>query len=796
MLRSPARLAALLALVLGTGLLLALYNPVGNNPDELSHLQRAQYRQAFGSMPDPYSVLKVQQDKHPPYVYVLGSVVLSLTDHWWSDPDAAWRLPGPWERRWHPGRPLASSRDGDLDLRLLLQLREDGVVDEAGRPLKPLDPGFTRLRNQVQALQAGAPAAADASPEARRLYAALAGQEPRFLIREGQVLVLRLVMVLHWGLLAFGLLALCDLVWPDRPRFAFALAWAGAAIPQAALTGASFSPDGPLTAFCALAFVHLACWSLGLRGDLRQALLAGVWLGLALLCKAAAFCLLPAVLVGLVLRSRVQVEGGSRLRQALRGSWPLAVLPLAIAGFWYLGNLLSHHDLFGWRANYETFTHAARRSPTTAAFCEVFVEDLWRTFFGFWHREILLPRPLFYLWAALGGVAATGLLLLLSPRVRLSETEAPQRRVALLAGVVAATMLFLTWRGVLAFDSVQGRYLYPALAPMTLLFGLGLRVGARLHRDGRAWYAAGTAAWLVLVWGFGYAILDHECVDRGRAAGHGGVLCYVDCGGPGAAATRVQGYRAPDPGELGRDTPWRSLDGHPVAVIHRLPIPADHRGRRLQLRVTYCNPDPSAPYVAEEQGRFVYVAQRLFANDAQVHDHIEVTSTPEEYVFPLPEAVTSAEALELRFVRLQGIAACVSEIWLEEPWPDSGGEAMRVRGPWRRFEAEAWPAPGRRWFGDPEASGCYLLRGKGLLARFPALPAPEGGRELRMRYAVLPEDWRPNVPTEVALTLDGGPTDPVGGRGVAWHWEVGEDIPVDTGEVPLCLDYVLELRRF
>ncbi|PIE24583.1 MAG: hypothetical protein CSA62_01780 [Planctomycetota bacterium] len=92
----PQRLGLLGVLAL-LELLAIFYQPQLSYPDELSHVQHAAYLAMHSAMPEPYAhaqawerdgkspvpasaEYKVQQDKHPPYVYVAGALLLKASD--------------------------------------------------------------------------------------------------------------------------------------------------------------------------------------------------------------------------------------------------------------------------------------------------------------------------------------------------------------------------------------------------------------------------------------------------------------------------------------------------------------------------------------------------------------------------------------------------------------------------------------------------------------------------------------------------------------------------------------------
>lgn len=734
----------------------AFLAPPYSYPDELSHMQAVVHYRDFGALPDPYDATeKVQQDKHPPYLYGLAALALAATDDATRDatrdatggtaetaPSSQLRVPGPWERSW------------DLNKNRRASTRAES------RP-----------------------------------------------VRDGQLLVLRGISILHWLLAGFAMLSLADYVFPRTRRFAFAIALFFTSIPQAAWAGASLTPDTPLVAFCALAFLGLVKASNGIGRARGLGIWTGVALTMALLSKSAAICLGPVAVFALLLRARSRGRA-----ETLRFTLAIALPVVVLAAWWYVRNLWLYGDAFQMHAQVETYTHSMRREPLSWVSFEAMLWDTFRTFFGFHTRLTLLPRPIFFVLAGFAGVAVCGLVLLLRRSIR-SDVQRGQVRAVLLSIVAVVVMTSLAIVGNMTIPSAQGRYLHPVLPAFLVLAGCGFRVATRARGDGR-WVYGAVLLWSIGgLWLFGECVVAREAVLRSRAAGAGGVLFYEDCGSPGLHPHEVQGFDAPDQGMLGRVLPQRSVSGHPQAVVYRFetaPLIAARDAARangsvsaaLQIRVLYFAPDPRTPYVAEELGRFVYATQRLLANDRVVHEAIEVTAQPKEFFWPIDDAALTEKSLELRFERVAGVAASVAELWIESSWLEltrgRDGVELRNRGP-RRVHAEllveseqgiasrrAWLEPGAsisdpalsdligerneasiqllalehapwslreaeahidrqhaRWFGALDASGGYFVRGdSGVLARLPFAPRPPGASILlRERTTESRETW-------------------------------------------------------
>jgi 4-amino-4-deoxy-L-arabinose transferase-like glycosyltransferase len=702
-----------------TELFFVVYNPPFSSPDELSHLQYARFLRENGRFPDPYhEKIKVQQDKHPPYTYLLGA--LAIGEERVSQGEKPIRLPGPFQI--------------SLDL--------EKVSEGSG-------------------------------------------------ISNFRLFFLRGLMALHWLIGSFFLWRLARLLWPQLPNFSFGMALGFSTIPQVVRIGASFSPDSPLMAFSAISLFYLC--SLLERWNTRRAWLAGLFIGLALLSKSAAICLvpLPFLLFASSLRGKPNHFG-------FRGLLITLGVPAILSGWWYVRNYYLFGDPFQMLAQVETYTHSVRRSPITPVFYEVFFEDLWRTFFGFDGRDSLLPHPVYYVLAGLFGIGFSGVFLLFRRSIR-EEVSQLQLRALSLGASGFLLLLCLTFLGNLSIHSPQGRYLFPMLGGLMVICGIGWRVSFRMKsRDFILYPALGFVVALLGMIFFHYAFLPRFYPKKARIFSRGGdVYFYEDCGTPKLHPHRIQGFDIPDGSQEGRVISWRTLDGHPSRVIYRFPVSGTQQ-ESLQIRVTYFNPDPGTPYVAERKGHFVYPSQRLRVNGKLLHDSIEITSTPKTFVFPVPRGWVSEGRLELSFEKTQGLAATVAEIWIEKRWVSlemangslslvnesskaldcflslrgdkadrlsrvvlapgvnsfealglSVSSPKRVVGvclaqmsPWAHYQAESFPFAKSRWFGALRAEGGYFIRGRRGLCRLPDGAESKGGRLLLFRVRRGGRDWK------------------------------------------------------
>ncbi len=325
-----------------------------------------------------------------------------------------------------------------------------------------------------------------------------------------------IVLIAWLALLALG---------TDRPWLALAAAGFAAFLPTRLHVHASVSNDALTEATATLVLCLLL---LGLRQgfDRRRALWLGLALGAALLAKASNLLLLPVAVLAIVLSSSRQTDGaqptkrpGRAPSEAARGTFDTRAFLMAagiafgtaalIAGWWFVRNQM----LYGEPLLERTFREKFRNAPATATMVIEFgyrdfhsyllgqvLPTTFQTFWGgFRHLGgqadflgVLLPgtmtqpeliRPLIGLpargsypppswlypilalcsWLAFAGAVRWYL------RAR-ESFGAEQRNVALLLGVFTLLVGAAFLRFNTEYFQAQGRYLYPALGPLSIAF--------------------------------------------------------------------------------------------------------------------------------------------------------------------------------------------------------------------------------------------------------------------------------------------------------------------------------------
>lgn len=300
----------------------------------------------------------------------------------------------------------------------------------------------------------------------------------------GQMYALRALSVLLSVVAAAVAYRLCAMLLPDDPAAWWAAGLFVALLPMQAFVAGSVNNDPPaqlLASFALLALARLveAGWSW------RRGVSFALATGLALACKDTALFLLPLGLTALPLmptrRPGALVGGG--LRRLAVGALAVAVLVGVVLVSW--------------------------RGITAWAWTGRFGQHLLLTFASFWANFGWMNVPLDVGWyvvlASLTLVASAGWLAA-GARLRAGASERA-RLWALYTLAVVWIVLQAVAVTVARQEPAQGRYLFPALAPIAVCWVAGMLrwVPKRFHRAA----ALGLVAWWVafdLIALLGYAL--------------------------------------------------------------------------------------------------------------------------------------------------------------------------------------------------------------------------------------------------------------------------------------------------
>jgi 4-amino-4-deoxy-L-arabinose transferase-like glycosyltransferase len=265
-----------------------------------------------------------------------------------------------------------------------------------------------------------------------------------------------------------------------RAMLALAAAAFAALLPMNIALSGAISNDPLLICLCTWSLALLAR---GMQKGFRPSLCVaiGVVTGLALLTKTTALALIPAILLGFVIR-----RGGRR--SALRLAAALGIA-LAMAIPWWIRNQQLYGDPFAIRAFNEAFVGSAQKVtlvsqviPATGAGNPEWA--YWTEWVGWWSvRSFLGVFGYMDIWLTQSGLQRTGfdenrlywvfvalMLIGLAGWVRFVRNldDAADRAVTVVNIIFAAAVFLLFIRFNQQYFQAQGRYLLPALGPVAM----------------------------------------------------------------------------------------------------------------------------------------------------------------------------------------------------------------------------------------------------------------------------------------------------------------------------------------
>ncbi len=209
----------------------------------------------------------------------------------------------------------------------------------------------------------------------------------------------------------------------------------------------------------------------------------GVVLGAALLTKATGLLLLPLLLFALLLLWRA----GEAPKDLLRGTAWMLVVVLALTGWWFVRNAQLYGEILPLHAFEESFAGTVQAKDMAqalggwGAYLLFMAGGIFKSFWAVFGtpRDVAVGRPRFlpdqvyWLYGAVSLTAFAGLIVLHFRR-KTAFTETQTAIIWVLfatVGLVAASFFAF----ILKYFQMQGRYLYPAMLPLSLLMALGWR---------------------------------------------------------------------------------------------------------------------------------------------------------------------------------------------------------------------------------------------------------------------------------------------------------------------------------
>jgi 4-amino-4-deoxy-L-arabinose transferase-like glycosyltransferase len=281
--------------------------------------------------------------------------------------------------------------------------------------------------------------------------------------------LVRLLGVVLGALTVAGTYATARMVWPRRWALALLAAGVVAFDPQFAFISGVVNNDNAIAAASTLVLAGLARWW-RTGGSRPLAVGLGLGIGAAFLSKTEGILLAgPVVLV----LAADWVRRRGKTSQADLGL--IAVLPVLLAGWWFVRNQSLYGDPIGWSAMLRANGGMLRAAPVDPLAAALVLWQARGTFWGAfgWTNVLFGDRVYFGLDAALA-LAGLGLIVSLR-RLRLGQSwdhlVLPVTILSVWPALVAASLV----RWVQVNEAAdQWRLLFPAIAPLAILIALGI----------------------------------------------------------------------------------------------------------------------------------------------------------------------------------------------------------------------------------------------------------------------------------------------------------------------------------
>jgi hypothetical protein len=306
-----------------------------------------------------------------------------------------------------------------------------------------------------------------------------------------QVIALRFLSLLMGGGIVYLAYLIAREVFPTNEVLALGAAAFVASVPMHLAMLAAVNNDG-------LAELMLAgiLWMLvryvkeegeeGAEGRIPWRLVGlGVLVGLGILAKTATLVSIPLTLTAVVLAIRHRLSAIRYRLSAISYQLFAIFLPALLLTLpWFVRNASVYGglDILGWTRHDAIVVGQPRTTDVLAQYGvgKLAKDFLLTTFRSFWAQfgwmGVLVDERIYLLLALLCAIIGAGLLIYLVRVVRQRDTLSAYQKTALglLALSAFLTLLSYLWYNY-KFVQHQGRYLFPALAPLGLFFALGLR---------------------------------------------------------------------------------------------------------------------------------------------------------------------------------------------------------------------------------------------------------------------------------------------------------------------------------
>lgn len=289
-------------------------------------------------------------------------------------------------------------------------------------------------------------------------------------------------------------------VFPDHPRAGLLAGALVAFTPQFLFIGGSVNNDNLLTMLATLSWWQL----LRTRArphQRRQWACAGALIGAGFLAKINGGLVIGGV-AGITLLS-CAFERRS-LKLLVEGAWIMAVMAALLSGWWFLRNHLLYGDPLGWQVYEQIFGVNLRYGALQWGDLYEFYTVQFRSFWGvFGWMNVTAPDWFYRVFGLLCLLGLLGLGVRAFRHRRVTQSGSRDRAIPILLLFVAFVVQQAYMLAVIArcnASCYQGRYIFPAIAPVMILLSWGL-TGLLPRGRGKAWKWFSTLTLVVLLLG-------------------------------------------------------------------------------------------------------------------------------------------------------------------------------------------------------------------------------------------------------------------------------------------------------
>ena len=256
---------------------------------------------------------------------------------------------------------------------------------------------------------------------------------------------------------------------PDEPGLGIAAAGFTALLPTHVMLSSSVSNDILVELVFGLGLLLMT--GMALRGvTLTRSLMLGVVLGLGLLTKTTCLILFPVALLAYLISAR-RATGTALVHFSIA-----LAMSLIIGGWWLLRNNHLYGDPLAASQFAQAFAHTTKPeywlSRGFTPFSYVVLVIVW-TFCGFWgvfgHMKVFMPA-----WSYVG-LAVVSVVVKIGALGAILRRNDQRRGILVLYNVVLLLVVVAFIGFNVKYFQAQGRYLYPAILPISAYWALGIR---------------------------------------------------------------------------------------------------------------------------------------------------------------------------------------------------------------------------------------------------------------------------------------------------------------------------------